>query len=498
LSRFTKLLSYLGIQATDVKQPRKGQSRQYKGAKSNDLTYDWVARDTSANAELANGLPKLRNRARSLERDNPYARNYIQRRAINVIGTGIKLQMRIENNGVPDDFANNLIEKQFKRWSKQGNCTVDGRLSFHSTQIQIQEALNRDGEVFIRKYNTTGKIKVFESDYVDTAYNATAANGNRIIMGIELDDNDKPLAYYMTKFHPGDIYRNSRRYKYYTRIPAKDIIHLFKQNRPGQVRGEPPLAPVMFTLRMVDGYQDAEVTAARLGANKSIFVKTSNDQISYDEEDEEGNRIQETAPGEVWYGYNNQEVTMLDPKHPNQAYGDFIKENIRAAGSGLLTAYESLGNNRSDVNFSSIRTGRLDEIDTHKISQRYLIDAFLEPLFEWWLDFKMLTTLSVLRFSRFDEYNDAAEWLPRGYDWVDPKKDAEADILLIENTMATKQATIRKRTGEDHDEIVSQRIKEVRAEIELEKAKQELAQLQNEQNGQNQSQNNGGDANAEN
>jgi Bacteriophage capsid protein len=43
------------------------------------------------------------------------------------------------------------------------------------------------------------------------------------------------------------------------RVPASEIIHLFRPLRPGQIRGEPWLARALVKLNELDQYDDAEL-----------------------------------------------------------------------------------------------------------------------------------------------------------------------------------------------------------------------------------------------
>ena len=45
--------------------------------------------------------------------------------------------------------------------------------------------------------------------------------------------------------------------------------------RPGQSRGVTWFAPVMVSIRMLEGYQEAELVAARAGASKMGFFESS-------------------------------------------------------------------------------------------------------------------------------------------------------------------------------------------------------------------------------
>src|SRR4051812_16350684 len=66
-----------------------GGTRSYDGAKRGRLQQGWVTSGTSANAEVRAGASLLRDRARDLVRNNPYAAKAVEVYEHNLIGTGI-------------------------------------------------------------------------------------------------------------------------------------------------------------------------------------------------------------------------------------------------------------------------------------------------------------------------------------------------------------------------------------------------------------------------
>ena len=67
---------------------RKHRSaRSYQGALISRLTSDWRSSQLSADAEVRQGLRKLRDRSRELIRNNPYAKQAKRSTQLNIVGT---------------------------------------------------------------------------------------------------------------------------------------------------------------------------------------------------------------------------------------------------------------------------------------------------------------------------------------------------------------------------------------------------------------------------
>ena len=267
--------------------------RSYSGANQGRLFADFLASNTSADAELNNSLTVLRNRSRDLARNNEYAKRFLSMIKTNVVGEkGFTLQVRARNiDGSLDAAGNRLVEQGFARWAKLGNPEVSGRMSWLDCQRYVAEALARDGEVFAKKvrnnrYQDGFSLQFLEPEMVDPEKNGRAQNGNEIRMGVELDQYHRPVAYYVKTRHPNDMAistaQNSAKL---VRVDASEMIHIFMQQRQYQTRGEPFMAPAIASLKMLGGYREAELVAARAAAAKfGIITTPTGDEFVGDDE----------------------------------------------------------------------------------------------------------------------------------------------------------------------------------------------------------------------
>ena len=96
-----------------------------------------------------------------------------------------------------DIIGNNVLEREWKRWGKRGNCTIDGKMSFLDAQKLFIETLARDGEVLIRHITSNNpndpyRIQFLDADYLDEEENKVMNNGQEIIMGCLLYTSPSP------------------------------------------------------------------------------------------------------------------------------------------------------------------------------------------------------------------------------------------------------------------------------------------------------------------
>jgi lambda family phage portal protein len=429
----------------------------FHGAQGSRLTFDWVASILSADQEIKGNMRLLRARARELARNNPVAKSYLKILVSNVIGEkGVGYQAQVRNN---DDSLNRSfntkIEKAWCDWTKMGNCTVDGKLSFRAIQSLVLKTIATDGEVFIRivpgyanKYRLA--LQMIDADQVDPLFSRAAAKGdNEVRMGIEVDEWGRPVAYHVNRKHPSDLGGSLLR----ERIPAEYIIHLFDPDRVNQTRGITWFHPCMVEMRMLGGYVEAELVAARVGAAKIGFLE-HNDPESYvppnPEAERTGRYVIEANPGVIEELPPGVAFKEWNPDHPATAFPQFIKAMLRFIASSMGVSYNALASDLEGVNYSSMRSGLLIERDQWKICQSMLKENFLQPIFEQWISLALLSGALVLDSRDPSRFLDG-KWEARGWQWVDPLKDVQASILGIGAGLTSRTACIAEGGGDAED-----------------------------------------------
>jgi capsid protein len=108
------------------RQKKATGKRDYLAASKGRLYMDFKGSNKSADSEIRWVLRDLRNRARELERNNEYARRYLQLVQTNVVGeNGFRLQLKGRNiDGSIDMAGNNIIEAAWAEFSRLGGSTI--------------------------------------------------------------------------------------------------------------------------------------------------------------------------------------------------------------------------------------------------------------------------------------------------------------------------------------------------------------------------------------
>lgn len=437
----------------------KVRVRNYQGAKSDNFTADWMTTNLVADDILRWQLPKLRARSRDLAANNDHMKNFLRKLKVNVVGhKGITLQNKARlRNGDLDKSANRRIEEAFRRWSKTQNCSVCGELSLRDILNLAIESVGRDGETLIRMvrgYDNPFRfaLQVLESDHLDENLNTDLPNGNKIRLGVEKNPWGKPVAYHLFTVHPGESMAAGQKR---VRVPAEEIIHVYLKERASQSRGVPWAHTAIIRLRMLGAAGEAAVIALRIGASKMGFIiEPEEGEYEGDAKDEQGNAISEVEPGLLERLRHGSEFKEFNPNWPNGEYAPFEKAMLRGVSSGLGCSYNSLANDLEGVNFSSLRSGLLDERDGWKVIQEWFIEHTIDRIFPVWLEMAILSGQLPYSITDLGRLN-APQWQPRRWPWVDPLKDVNAQVTALGSGLTTR-TRICAEQGEDFEDIVEQ------------------------------------------
>jgi capsid protein len=118
-----------------------------------------------------------------------------------VVGpAGFTLQARVYDTAdQPDAGANDAIEAAFARWSALGVCDVSGHSSFRDLCRMLATAAARDGEFLVRivRGKSAGNafgiaLQAIDIDRLDTKLNDATKVGNKIRMGVEINEFGRP------------------------------------------------------------------------------------------------------------------------------------------------------------------------------------------------------------------------------------------------------------------------------------------------------------------
>jgi lambda family phage portal protein len=426
----------------------------------------------AAHQEIQRDLTMLRAHSRSLAKDNVYARRYAHLVQTHVVGPdGITLESEILGNGKKPKAAwNDSIEQAWEEWGQA--VSVDGRSSWIEFQQKVVSTCAVDGECLIRKvvgYPNKFRfaLEIIDADRLDWTYNLpTDSQGNRTIMGIQMDQWGRRTGYWIWSAHPMDYQGAPRR----VLVPASEILHIFDEDRVRGVRGIPWTTACMVQLNMLGRLWNAELSSAIFDASNLGVIKSKEGVL-----DSNGDPIETDPVGMAdeldfefasFLGLDpNLDIEFAPPHHPNSAIGQFSKDLLKGFASGVNVAYHSISGDVADANYTASRVASIDERDNWKKLQVWFIRQVCAPIFRSWLELAANSgslTLPAVDVAKLY----APKWWARSWEWVDPEKEIKSSILAIRAGLSTYQAEAGA-LGMNWRKIMRQRLVEQEFQEEL-------------------------------
>jgi lambda family phage portal protein len=423
------------------------------------------------------------------------ARGAIDTVVTNVVGTGLVAVPKIDRESL------RLSDEQADAWERQAGelfwswaegashaCDATRAQSFCGIQaVTLASALINGDHFLLKRYiERPGEplgfcLQQLEADRIGTPIDQRDGpipgdDGRSIQAGVELDRDGAPLAYHIASWHPGSL---GRLMPTYQAVPAFDergrrmVIHVLRRRRADQARGEPYLAPVIETIRMLGDYTDAEVAAAVISAKFTVFVKgvapTASGGVT------EQASIRSPGPGRApeWaLGSgaildlaDGEDVSFANPSRPNEKFDPFVTSVLRQVGVALELPFEILIKHFT-ASYSAARAALLEAWKMFRSRRYWLASELCQPVYEEVIAEAvargLLAAPGFLRDPRIRRAYLGCDWHGPSQGQIDPEKEANAAAKWIDLEIKTREEVTAEITGGDYEYNHKQRAKEER------------------------------------
>lgn len=435
----------------------------YEGASQSRRMSPFVPNRQHTNSILAAEAPMLRARVRQLVANTAYGANASETFVSYAVGAGINPSPQITNS-----VQKKAIKQAWLDWTDEADA--DDGTDLYGLQAQAARALFDAGEVFIRfrdRFASDGlsvplQLQLLEAEQLDISYITTAPNGNRIRCGIEFNSIGKRVAYHFWKEHPGDFTILNGGMGQRTRVPAEQVLHIFKKLRPGQIRGRPWLTPGLIKLYDLDRYSDAELTR-KLGAalHMAFILQELGEDIGttglVDEDteaDELGTADVALEPGLAHVLPKGFDVKFNEPADVGPNYETFYYRNVLELCASMGLPYFAVSGDTSKANYSSLRAALVEcRRRIEQFQWEVLIFQMCRPIYRRWLPTAVIAgAVRIPGFSINPRVLLRVKWITPRWDWVDPLKDAQAEKLMVDSGFKSRSRVIEER-GDEPEEV---------------------------------------------
>lgn len=406
----------------------------------------WAGADGySPVAALPDAVRKtLRERCRYEVANNSYAKGIVLTLANDLVGTGARLQLSLDEREV-----SSRIEAAWSAWANEVRLADKMRL--------LRTGRAESGEVFAvlaKNDAMRGPIKLdlrlVESEQVPS---------------IEYDDFGNPKRYFLLKEHPGNTGQSASTgaaamaalESHGRWIDAASVIHYYRAERPGQLRGIPDVVPALYLFGQLRRYTMAVIECAETAANYAgvLYTDSPANETADDVEPMDTIEVERNSFLTMPAGWK---MGQLKAEQPTTTYEMFKNEILNEVARCLNMPFNVAAGNSSKYNYAS---GRLDHQVYHKslrIEQQIMADTVLDRVFSAWIAEAILISDLVpapLRSASFEH-----DWMWDGQEHVDPLKEANAQAKRLENGTTTLASEYAKQ-GKDWETELRQRAREL-------------------------------------
>jgi lambda family phage portal protein len=457
-------------------EARTGQ--YFGGSTSRRQTSTWIPSQGDADADTLTDRQRIVNRSRDLIRNEPIAAGAINTNTIHVVGTGLKMQSRINRNvlGISEEEAQknqNIIESEWGLFANNMDCSYNRKGNFNDNVNMVLRSSLESGDVFcllpfeMRPTSPYGlKLQLVEGDRV--CNKGGIRDTVKLVGGVHTDTKGAPVAYDIRTANPGSEKNLERKWvtvKAFTPQGRRRVIHVYEQLRPDQTRGMPYLAPIIEILKQLSKYTNAEIAAAVVNSYFTVFLKSpaGDSSLAPFDMDDETNAQTDDPDYKLGMGAfitlaNDESVEFADPKRPNQNFDGFVQALLRQIGAALSIPYELL-NYQFSSSYSASRSAMLLAWKMFRTRRTWLENQFCNIVYAAWFEEAVLRGRVIAPGFMDDLAIRAAylekKWVGPAPGQIDPTKETTAALDRIGGrltTIAGESAAIE----EDFDRNIEQ------------------------------------------
>jgi lambda family phage portal protein len=375
-------------------------------------------------------------------------------------------------------------QRRFSAWASSPDCDMARQLDFYGLQELAFRSFLESGDCFAltpivaRQGLPQLALQLIEADRVCNP--SRQPDTDSLVDGIEINPaTGEAIAAYVARRHPGAHTVGSNDW---TRVAyrgnstgRRNLLHIFKPLRPGQVRGVPWVAPILEPLKQLNRWSDAELNAAVVSSAMVTFVKMDPEafQSIYDEDSQEAiigaasKWSGEMDSGKAVNLLPGESIESPTPGRPNPAFDPFWTAMVRQIGMALEMPFEVLVMHFQS-SYSAARAALLMAYKSFRGKRDLLAKTLCQPVFELWL----ADEVAAGRISAPGFFTDpvvraawcSAIWTGDGPGSIDPVKEVTAAKLRVDLGISTKQAESIAFDGVDWERKHEQRVKETNAE----------------------------------
>jgi lambda family phage portal protein len=208
----------------------------------------------------------------------------------------------------------------------------------------------------------------------------------------------------------------------------------------------------MVRLFLLDQYDDAELDRKKTAAMFAGFItKTAPEDPMMGEgaADLDGAAIASLEPGTMQVLLPGEDVKFSSPADVGGGYEAFQYRTLLAASASLGLPYHLVTGDVRQANYSSLRAELVEfRRRIGQLQHGVLAHQLCRPIWRRWLETAVLSGA----LGADPVAVQPVQWIPPRWDWVDPLKDIQAQVLAMEAGLTSRRKVV-EATGYDIEEV---------------------------------------------
>lgn len=443
----------------------------------------WFWHSRSPKEDMDDNHDELMQKCRDTYYGAPIATSALKTTRTNVVGSGLKARPNIDAEflGLSEEEAANWERntiREWNLWADSTSCDLERLNNFYELQQLAFLSWIMNGDVFaLLPFNKRPnmpydlRIQLVEADRVCNPM-SYAFDMDKVVEGVERNEQGEIIAYHICNVHPKGFYTKNKTWErvlaYGARTGRRNVLHCMMQERIGQNRGIPLLAPVIEAIKQLGRYTDAELMAAVVSGMFAVFIETPTPESKIGElggesDDEDEINEMSLAPGAILALNEGEKANIANPGRPNTAFDGFVSSLCRQIGSALEIPPELLLKQFTN-NYSASRGALLEAWKTFRMYRAWLSNDFCQPVYEEWLAEGVakgrIYAPGFFQNPLIRKAYSSCSWSGPAPGQLDPVREANAAKIRVEEGFSTRQQETIEMNGGDFFENNRQRIRE--------------------------------------
>jgi len=392
-------------------------------------------------------LGMLREICRAYDRQSSLFSGILDRALDNIFGANFDFVPITGDKELNKQVKGFVVEKM-----EASVCDATGVRDFVEIAKTAIRAIWNDGDCLLAK-RKDGTLLAFEADQIISP----SASGGRIVLGVELNDLNRHIAYYVQQRNTRGDYGSIGRSDFTTaRVPAQYALMPAYRKRFGQTRGIPFLAATLAAFDRTNNYLDYESLAAEINAMQGLKIKrapTENDLPGVEENSDTTStfeKLQKLEAGMIFDLLPGEDVDMFGSERPGSNFEPYIVTCCRIIGVGIGYPLELMMLDFSKTNYSSARASMGEARRMFRAWQKFAQKTMCLPWYKWQINRGIASGFLP---ANPDIFKVRCQW--PAWEYIDPYKESQANKIAINSRIKSISQAIREQ-GNEPDEVFAE------------------------------------------